>query len=191
MFNVDLTKKYGILLSGGIDSAVLLALLLKYYPTISIQPYTIPKHDGASNYVNNIIAHLNEKFKSLVPQTLYVGDPNVHHRQQSRTAVLEIFEKYSIDFLFNGLNQNPPELANDEGAPLRDTVSTSPKIILPFVNFYKDKILELMYENNLEELAEITHSCTELQMTRCHQCWQCRERKWAFAQINKLDKGTF
>lgn len=191
MFEIDLTKKYGILISGGLDSAVLLALILKQYPTVQMQPFTIPKHDGASLYVNNIIAHLNEKFKTSLPKTIYVGNPDAHHRQQSATAVVEIFNKYPVDILFNALNKNPPELNSLPGAPQRTTKSDNPKIVLPFVNMLKTDILQLMYDNNLEDLIEITHSCTERQMTRCSQCWQCTERAWAFSQLNKLDKGTF
>ena len=191
MFEIDLTKKYGILISGGLDSAVLLALLLKHYPTINIQPFTIPKHDGASLYVNNIIAHLNEKFKTNLSKTIYVGDPDAHHRQQSTTAVIEIFNKHPVDILFNALNKNPPELNDLPGAPQRTTKSDTHMIVLPFVDMLKTEILQLMYNNNLEDLIELTHSCTERQMTRCHQCWQCTERAWAFAQLNKLDKGTF
>ena len=191
MFDIDLTKKYGIMLSGGLDSAVLLGLILKHYPKINIIPFTIPKHDGAKLYASDIVSHLNSKYGTTVPSPIYVGDPNVYHRQQSTTAVIEIFNKHFPDFLFNALNRIPDELANLNGAPQRDKESANPKIILPFAHMLKTEILELMYANDLEDLVELTHSCTERQMTRCGQCWQCTERAWAFAQLNKLDKGTF
>lgn len=181
---------YGILLSGGIDSAILLYLLIKVNPNIQIQPFTIAKTDGAYLYADPIIAHFNKKFNLMIPQTIVVGDPTVYHRLQSTTAVREIFEKYPVDYLYIGLNQNPPELANLPGAPVRDTKSTNPQIILPFVDLYKHNILEFMYADNQEDLIDITHSCTEQSVGRCNQCWQCTERAWAFEKLNKIDTGT-
>ena len=187
---VDKNANYGILLSGGIDSAILLALLIKENPEIKIQPFTISKTDGAALYADPVINHINKKFNTSVPATIFVGDPTAHHRAQSTTAVLDIFRNYSVDYLFNGINQNPPELDKLPGAPLRDKRSTSPRILLPFVNMYKTDILKIMYDNNFTDLIDITHSCTEQRIGRCCVCWQCTERAWSFNKINKLDTGT-
>ena len=189
-FSVELTKTHGILLSGGIDSAILLYLLIKSNPLIQIQPFTINKRDGAYLYADPIIDHFNSKFNLSIPKTIVVGDPTVHHRQQSTTAVREIFEKYPVDYLYIGLNKNPPELANLPGAPHRSTRSTDPRIVFPFVDLYKHHILEFMYANGQEDLIDITHSCTEQQHGRCNQCWQCTERAWAFKQLAKTDTGV-
>ncbi len=183
-------KKYGILLSGGLDSAILFYLLIKSNPLINLQPFTINKSDGSYLYADPIIDHFNKKFNLSVPKTIVVGDPTVYHRFQSVTAVREIFEKYPVDFLYNGLNKNPPELDNLAGAPKRSIHSKNPKIIFPFANLYKHNILEFMYDNNQEDLIDITHSCTEQDKGRCNQCWQCTERAWAFKQLNKIDTGN-
>lgn len=182
-------KSYGILLSGGIDSAILLYLLIKANSTINLQPFTIPKHDGAALYANPIIEHFNKKFNLTIPKTILVGNPNVFHRIQSTIAIKEIFKNHSIDYLFNGLNKNPPILNTLPGAPIRTTKSPSTRLVLPFVDLYKDAILQIMYDNQQEDLIDITHTCTEQQYGRCGICWQCTERKWAFAQLTKIDTG--
>ena len=187
---IDLSKKYGILLSGGIDSAVLLYLLIKDYPEIKIQPFTIPKLDGALIHAQLIIDYFNKKFNLNIPNTIKVGDPTVYHRLQSKTAVEDIFKKYPIDFLFIGINQNPPELNDLPGAPLRSKKSDNPKILLPFVNLLKTDILDFMFKYQQIDLMNITHSCTEQNEGRCEICWQCTERKWAFSKLNKKDTGT-
>lgn len=181
---------HGILLSGGIDSAILLYLLIKANLNIQIQPFTIAKSDGAYLYADPIIDHFNKKFNLLIPKTIVVGNPNVYHRLQSTTAVKEIFEKYPVDYLYIGLNQNPPELANLPGAPIRSTSSSDSRVLLPFVDLYKHNILEFMYADNQEDLIDITHSCTEQSVGRCNKCWQCTERAWAFEQLGKTDTGT-
>jgi hypothetical protein len=188
--NLSLEKNYGIMLSGGLDSAVLLYLLISQNNQIKIQPFTIDKVDGSMMYVNSIIGHFNKKFNLSIPHTIKVGDPTLHHRLQSKSAVKDIFKNYNIDILFNAINQNPKELSNLPGAPLRDTKSDNPKIVFPFVNLLKTDILKIMFDNDQGDIAEITHSCTEQKVGRCGKCWQCTERSWAFSQIKKSDPGN-
>lgn len=187
--SIDLDKKYGIMLSGGLDSAVLFYLLIQKEPKICLQPFTIDKMDGAARYANPIVDHFNKKFNLTVPKTLYVGDPTVYHRLQSTTAVIDIFSNYQIDYLFIGINQNPPELENLPGAPKRDKRSKDPRIIFPFVDLYKTDIIKLLFKNNQEDLINITHSCTEQPIGRCNRCWQCTERAWSFSELGYEDSG--
>ena len=61
MFTIHTSEtKIGVLLSGGMDSALLLYLLAKHFPN-EIQPITVPKHDGAANYVKDIIDWVKKK----------------------------------------------------------------------------------------------------------------------------------
>jgi hypothetical protein len=188
--DIDLSKKYGLLLSGGLDSAVLLYLIIKQAPAIDLQPYTIPKHDGSALYADPIITHMNHKFNLSIPQTILVGDPDVHHAQQSSIALREIFQKYNPDFVFMGTNTNPAELDNIEGAPKRILNTNNPRLLTPFAYMTKDQILKIIYDEDQEDLADITHSCTEQRLGRCNRCWQCGERAWAFRQLGKIDTGT-
>lgn len=187
--NLFKNKKYGIMLSGGLDSAVLLHLILKQNSEIDIQPFTIPKYDGAVIYARLVIDYFNKKFSTKIPDIITVGDPNAHHRLQSRTAIEDIFQHYPVDILFIAINQNPPELANLPGAPQRDRCSIDPRIIFPFVNLYKNQILEILFNEQLDDIIDITHSCTEQQQGRCEQCWQCTERAWAFSRLGRIDTG--
>jgi len=83
-------KKYGIMLSGALDSAVLLFLIFKQNKNIDIQPFSIPKHDGSHLFVSEILDYFQNQFKIKIPCTILVGDPDVYHAQQSRIAVEEI-----------------------------------------------------------------------------------------------------
>lgn len=187
--SIDTDKRYGILLSGGLDSAVLMYLLVSRYPEIDLQPFTIPKHDGSALYAGPIVDHFNNKFGLHVPLPIFVGDPDVHHTQQSTTAIIEIFRKHPVDFLYMGVNTNPLELDSLEGAPKRKLESPNPKLVYPFAYLTKEKILEIMFNEGQADLVNITHSCTEQKTGRCNKCWQCTERAWAFTQLNKEDTG--
>jgi 7-cyano-7-deazaguanine synthase in queuosine biosynthesis len=189
---VDITinrdLKYGIMLSGGLDSAVLLYLLYDQ-GVEDIKIFTIDKVDGSSVYANKVVEHFNRKFGIRLPQPIMVGDPSAHHSLQSRTALNDIFANHEIDILYNALNKNPPELDELEGAPVRAT-QAPPKVELPFIDLYKTHIIDLMYETGQEDLLNVTHSCTEQPVGRCGKCWQCGERAWAFQKLDKTDTGT-
>jgi hypothetical protein len=101
----------------------------------------------------------------------------------------EIFIKHPVDFLFMGVNTNPPELDDLEGAPRRVLTPPNSQIGYPFAHMLKDEILNIMFAEGQEDLADITHSCTEQQVGRCNRCWQCTERAWAFNKLNKIDTG--
>jgi hypothetical protein len=181
---------YGLLLSGGLDSAILLYLLILENKNLKIQPFTIPKYDGAYLYADPIIEFFNKKFSLNIPKTIKVGNPDSHHSQQNVSAVKEIFKNYHIDQLFIAINTIPESLKDYPGAPNRAKASLDPKIVFPFVDLTKDKILSILFESNLEELIPLTHSCTEQTEGRCKVCWQCKEREWAFNQLGKQDIGV-
>lgn len=186
-FNLQLDKQYGIMLSGGLDSAVLLYLILKENKDIKIQLFTIPKHDGALLYINNIITYINTMCQVELPETIVVGNQNLSHAEQGPSAVKEIKQKYDIDYLFFGSNRNPP-ITLEGTNPVRIRPSDA-SIICPFFDLYKTDIVNLAVEHGLQDLFKITHSCTEQQTTRCNTCWQCRERAWAFNTLHITDTG--
>lgn len=194
---LDENINYGIMLSGGLDSSVMLGLILQASKEtnkkIKIQPFSMIKHDDSYRYVNDILKFLRTKFNIEIPDTILVGDPDIYHRDQSKYATLEIFKNYpSIDKIFNGVNQNPPPPWGNPSWLFPDRVTVSPheKIIMPFVDLYKSHIVDLMFQYDLSNLINLTHSCTENKIGRCNKCFQCNERKWAFDQLKINDTGV-
>lgn len=189
--NLD-DKQYGILMSGGLDSSVLFALIVKLNPNVRIQPFTVMKPDGSYKFVDNIIASVNEKFGTSVPHTIMIDNPpNMYHRQYGKYATKYIFDNYrEIERLFNGLNQNPEELSGYNGAPDRSKSETDLRIIAPFIEYTKETVVEMMFEHDLEWLSDITHSCTRYSVGRCGVCFQCQERRLAYAINGKTDTGV-
>lgn len=192
--------KYGIMLSGGIDSAILFYLILfdarEKNITVDIQPFSTIKYDESYTYVNNIIDYLNKEFNVDIPYTILVGNPDAHHSVQSIVSALEIKKKYpDIQMMFNGLNQNPPppfDLSRwGEGRyPNRIKSPPTSRDLMPFISLYKNHIIDLVFQYSQEYLFEITHTCTEQTKGRCLQCFQCNERLWAFEFLKKQDPGV-
>ncbi len=192
--------RYGIMLSGGLDSAVLFYLILSDARSknlnLNIQPFTIPKSDGSYLYIQKLLNYFRTHFDKDISDTIHVGDPTVYHAEQSKTAVIEILEQHSyIDCLYFATNQNPTHDFDYSkypagGFPDRVKGSNHPKIQMPFINMYKDEILKFVFDTNQEELLFLTHTCTEQKTGRCGQCFQCNERAWAFRQLDKTDPGS-
>ena len=61
--NISLGKQYGLLLSGGLSSSLLLYLMMKDRPTARVQPFTISNaSENSILYANPIIDYFNSKF---------------------------------------------------------------------------------------------------------------------------------
>lgn len=191
--------RYGILLSGGLDSAVLLFLLMTEYKNIGIAPnikiFTVPKADCSYKYVPEIINEINQKFESNLQPTTLVGSSEDHHTVQVKNATKDVFESETIDELFIATNQNPPEEEFDytqfkNGANIRYKELTD-KIHQPFLFLQKSHIIDFMFQYGAEKLSTLTHSCIKMTDTRCTVCFPCKEREWAFFKNQKEDLGTF
>jgi 7-cyano-7-deazaguanine synthase in queuosine biosynthesis len=197
MLELNPEKQYGIMLSGGIDSAVLLYLILKTNQpkNINLIVFSIPKKDGSYLVVPDILKYLESFFEIKLKKTILVGDPEAYHADQSRTAVSEIFQKHKhIDYIFFATNQNPSrnfDYGNFKKGDYPDRVKGPPnsKILMPFIDLEKDSILKIAEENDLWDLIKLTHSCTEQSQGRCEICFQCQERAWAFSQLGIVDPG--
>ena len=187
---------YGILLSGGLDSAVLLYLILIEYQskliTPKIQAFTVNDDESSINYATEIINYVNRKFKLTLPDPIIVGDPKAHHSQIVRSGFKEIISTHRyIDFTFISLNQNPPESTTFCGlAPYRFKQSPSPELLAPFTDLIKHEIIDLIYRFDALELIDLTHTCSKHSYGRCNKCWHCNEREWAFNKLGKTDTGT-
>jgi hypothetical protein len=196
---VEESKQYGIMLSGGLDSAVLLYFILldakQKNLTLDITPFTIIKYDESYKFVNLIIDYLNNLVGCSIPYTTLIGNPDTRHDLHSINARKEIKNiKPKLDHLFSALNQNPPftlKCVKELGwtPPNRLTSNLSIFEITPFLDLYKTHIVDLADQYGLHHLFELTHSCTEKTNERCNVCFQCEERAWAFKELNLTDTG--
>lgn len=185
--NPDVT--YGILMSGGLDSSVLMALLIEESLASGQDPekifvFTIPKLENSVSVTNSVLAFLEEKYNVKLRRTVTVGDPTVAHNRVSATAVIEAFTNYPIGLMYMGTTQNPPKGEINQGMePVRVTHSPSERVILPFIKLDKAQTVNMLVQKNLSELLDITYSCTEQANEPCQVCWQCGERAWALNEF--------
>jgi hypothetical protein len=180
---INSTDRVGIMLSGGMDSTLLLYLLAKNIDNIIT--FTIPKTDGAKHYVQPIIDWVNQKLDKQVKKPKFIGNPLIYHANIINVALKSIETDY--DILYFAGNVYPDDIL--PGGPTR-VRRNHPKHRQPFFDCYKTDIVQAYVRYDIMDLVELTHTCTEREFGRCNTCWQCRERIWAFSELQIEDKST-
>ena len=182
----DIKKNYkiGVLVSGGIDSALLYYILLKENQSLqeqfTITPYTILRKEGSKNYALKVINYINCLFNQPYISLNVVGNPNLPEIQQVESGAIEVLKEN--DFLYIGIIEAKPEHSVNW---VRHKFIESYRRKYPFMNLQKSHIIDLFYLLNVEGILPLTHSCAVNELTPCLECNGCKEREWGFLEIKK------
>lgn len=177
----------GLMLSGGLDSAVLLCLMIelmqKHRLDNKIVLYTVHRTDNSATHAYNVSQHVQRKYGVKLKHKP-AGTSEVPHTIQTWSGCVKAIKE--TDIVLTADNAVPDHLIAEHSPQRRRA-----KIIAqPFFDVYKDFIVGLAIQMNLTDIMEITHTCTETQDIRCSECWQCKERAWAFAEHSYTDPGN-
>ena len=191
----------GIMTSGGADSSLLVALLMKYhqYPIRVISTAHATTGFTEPGNALKVLTHCVEKFnrKDVTFYTHYVDD------KKPWNVIPSEYVMQNISHLYFGFTKQPPEgsftdfesnqvaASNgfDDGItkPLEfDTIRDTSKIfgermlqepgdykiITPFININKKAIAEIYKQEDLEEIYPMTRSCESLTLREGH-CGKC------------------
>jgi 7-cyano-7-deazaguanine synthase in queuosine biosynthesis len=188
---IDSDNHIGAMLSGGMDSALMLYIMLKEKPlTTKLTVFNVPNpKDNAGYFSTKIASFLEKKLNHPIP-VQHIGNTTLPHNVIINHAGKYILENKLVDILYVGMNQNPPVTLPATGPWRRNPTDPIPKnLAFPFIDLYKTHILEIYKQLDILELADITHSCTENVGKRCNICFQCHERAWAYRELGLVDNG--
>ncbi len=189
---VGTNKKILFGISGGADSAILLYIIAKMNrdseSNHQILPFTVPRPDGGANYSPRIVKWVSDKLNVNIPEPMIIGDGNLPHAVVVKVVIKKLMESNLYDFLYIAENKIPP-ITLEGLAPIRAGQPNFKRAALPFWGVTKDCTLDLYYKENVSELLELTHTCTEWTKGRCNACFQCNERSWAFSKLGIDDPG--
>ena len=214
-------NRIGISLSGGADSALLAYLILKetdadIYFTTQIrmwktrpwQRYTAQTvvawfKDRFTNRIEHIEGFIPPEMEE--PTTTFIIDEYGVRKPGNRIILRAhnewIAHTHNLDAWFAAVNKNPdihiPGALEerDKGVLPLHMKHMGIDICHPFVYIKKDWIIKQYYENNIEDLLNITRSCDgefegldyttyipNQKVPICGQCFWCKEREWAIEQ---------
>lgn len=186
-------KKIGVMLSGGMDSALMLYLILKEIEinniNVSLTVFNVPNpRDNAEFYSFKIIEYLEKEFQKNI-NLYHIGNVNLPHNKIIQEPSKQVLKDNIVHVLYSGTNQNPPTDFSSLG-PWRRKEKGNLRTEFPFIDLYKTHILEIYKQFNILELCYLTHSCTESKGNKCNQCFQCMERAWAFSSLGLIDESV-
>jgi hypothetical protein len=182
----------GVMFSGGMDSTILLFLMLKEIQDkkldVKLTAFIVPVESlKAKEHAYRVIDFL-EKYFQIKINIEIIGTGLLPHNLNIKVPAHLILYRKLVDKLYLGVNQNPPV---DFGVPQINRRSpntpTPHNVEFPFIQLYKKHILELYRIFNVLELAHITHSCGSSADHPCNHCFHCFERSWAFTELNLKD----
>lgn len=185
-------SKIGVLVSGGIDSAILYYLLLlenQLRGSIhEILPISIMRKEGSRYCSSIVVGHVNSHFNIPFQEPQVVGDNTLPEEVQVKSAVDEALTA-GFNIVYAGvIEQLPQHMINWEPIPSRETA----KFKTPFQSVNKSHIIDMIVKLKQETLFYLTHSCSDsaYQVGRCNKCNGCNERAWAFERLVLSDPGT-
>jgi len=181
-------KRIGVLVSGGMDSALLYYLLVKLNAeqgfTHTIIPYTILRKDGSPQYAQDIINYVHDLFGIPHVATQVVGDPTLPENLQVESGCTDVLKKSNIIYL--GLIEEL-EIHTIGWRPPIKWKETENRLY-PFKDLNKSHIVDLIFQFKQEKLFELSHTCN-MPGPRCGACNGCNERSWGFKQMGCTDPG--
>jgi len=204
--NLNIYENAGIMVSGGVDSAILLYYLMKH-STSTIHIYT----EGSSHKFrrNTIIApRVVEKCIQLTDNINVIH--HINYNKASTWESLYVNPKSAVDkglvqVVYEGVTMNPPDDIAKKFTPElesgigrdntgnNDMFHTDNEFYIPWSNTDKKGIAKMYREENLmDSLFPVTRSCEydptcdyfdkveDPQLGHCGECWWCKEREWGF-----------
>ena len=206
--NLDIYEgPIGIMLSGGIDSAILLYYLMKHslYKTIHI--YTTGSNQKYRR--NSIIApRVVEKCIQLTGNNKVVHHINYDEAATDSSMCIapqKDIDNSLINIVYDGTTMNPPDDVASKFVPEFDFDSarrdsgdnilfhSNDKFYMPWANTDKRGVAQMYREENLiDNLLPVTRSCEydptceyfdnikDPGLEHCGECWWCKEREWGF-----------
>ena len=197
---IESNKDIGLLLSGGLDSSVVLHLLNQVNKNSHYYIFTMNKEDDSVDHVTELLRY--HKFNSNTYERITIDLSEYGTAKESRGAWDFIKENYwdKIDVLYNGNTGPPPRESNFfvsfERQPQyfyrsksKEASKKYKKFKMPFIEFDKRHTVWMANYFALQNIIKYSHTCTAWAQGSCGECWQCLERQWGFKSHGLTDIG--
>lgn len=176
------SNKIGVLVSGGLDSALLYFLLIKENLStgskFSIVPYTILRANGSEYYAQKVIGFIHEYFNIPAINLNYIGNIGLPEINQVESGISDILA-VKVDYVYLGMIELREE--HTKGIKV-SKFNETPTRKYPFLRLQKSHIIDLVIQNNVLDIISITYSCDMPGIVPCGNCNGCNERTWGLTQ---------
>lgn len=191
-FTIPESSKIGIFASGGLDSGILLCLIIEELiqtnriHLVEIHTYTVLKFDGAMAYAERLFEWIQNFYKITL---------HIHNNIDNNDMALGRVSKYTIEKIMSenpntvfylGMNyQADPSIKTfKHNLRVKGPTSDLEFLKFPFLYMIKPNMVDLYFKLGVQDLIPLTHSCTSSMTDFCNDCYSCEERAWAFEELN-------
>ena len=179
MINLNSTGRVALLFSGGVESTLLLYLLLEKNSFDSLTVFLIDRFNNPIARALNVYNSVKERLANTTSQLKILKIPVLEQSEEIRYVVKSIESEF--DNIIIGLNKYPPDLSIRP--VVQERFLEKDKINFPLKYFDKKEIIQKFFEIGIEELLPITHSCGMNGNVPCGECFNCKERRWAYKEL--------
>ena len=181
----DNCKNIAILFSGGMDSTILLYLILEKLQEENKTDIIV------KCYIMNTGSHTYENCTKIILKLENIFSRKIYKQKLPRSFIRDTVKKildFDGGYVFSGCNKvldnlNPTVYIKGDTPPIRGPAYNEFHI-RPFIDIEKSDIAYTYYEKNLVDLLNMTYSCGANFITPCEGCYFCLERAWALGVIN-------
>jgi 7-cyano-7-deazaguanine synthase in queuosine biosynthesis len=175
-------KNIAVLFSGGSDSTLLLYLILldieKTKTNHSLSIYILDRYNKPLEYASQIIELISKKFNKKL-ELIKFKIPKVDQKYEVPLSSSMMESRHEV--ILWGINKYPRD---ETIRPMQlFNFQETNKRKFPFIDLEKDKLIQAFYDLNIQDILRQTHSCGSNLSQPCGECFNCRERTWAY---NKL-----
>lgn len=194
----------GISFSGGVDSSLLVYLVMKQFKnevvhlfTVSTVERNLSQHKITSDVLNKI-CQLTGNYN--VVQHMLIQNTNVEGAANLQVLPNKmLYEQQIVTSILYGDNRNPPKNCGIDGIEQFEmfnessrspngyrSLMISPGRYWPLTNLDKQDVIKIYHQHNiLDTLFPLTRSCgKEYGTSPCGTCWFCKERQWGLDILN-------
>lgn len=195
-FTVLNTPKIGLFMSGGIDSATLLGMIVTELTStnrnIPITAYTTYKDTREQDYTPRIIKLISEHYDIQIEHINNLPNKPEYIKEgiADPQNMFDVYNQHNGNISIYAANNNQAPETFDIFKHRTLQYTQQLNIISPFLNSKKTQILDIMYQLKLDFLLPYTHSCARWPVGNCKDCYNCEERQWAFDVLGKINPET-
>lgn len=179
-------KSAALLFSGGVDSTLMYYLYLTQTDT-KLDLYVVNRTNNPINRAFTLYNTLSQQWNDTRTTLTKIDIPDMQTYDQVPYVCNILKDKYD-NIIFSG-NQYPddnsirPKFA--KSMIQMSWINEHSYIVAPLMEYNKSDIIAAYYYYGIEDVLPLTHSCGSPQQEPCRECFNCKERAWAYNKINR------
>ena len=183
----DIDGDIGVSLSAGIESTILLHMLLKRYGRQRVKAFTA-KIKGRRSWEAEKAMAMMLRMQGTYHYTIDDNFTCMSPEENAR-LVLAARHKVGITHWFNGaakLFYHPTFKSTQDAVDMRVK-----NVYIPFIDLNKSHVIDLYFKHDVTYLLGLSFSCTDRGDIHCGECVCCLERARGFIELGMKDPATY